>query len=135
MTPAELAAHVAELRPTVEKLQSTPTGGPGYFEFMTAVAWRHFAASGCDIAVIETGMGGRLDATNLVVPEVSVITSIGFDHAEFLGNTLEQIATEKAGIIKPGRPVVIGLLPPAAESVIRSVAATDRKSTRLNSSH
>jgi dihydrofolate synthase/folylpolyglutamate synthase len=126
MTSAQLAEHVAALRPIVDRLDATPIGGPGYFEFMTGVAWRHFAAEHCDIAVIETGMGGRLDATNLVVPEVSVITSIGIDHAEFLGNTVEKIATEKAGIMKPGRPVVIGLLPPAAEAVIRATAAARR---------
>jgi dihydrofolate synthase/folylpolyglutamate synthase len=73
--------------------------------------------------VIEVGLGGRLDATNIVEPEVCVITSIGMDHCEMLGDTLESIATEKAGIIKPGRPVVIGRMPPAAEATIRAVAA------------
>ena len=76
-----------------------------------------------DIAVVETGMGGRLDATNVVRPEVSVITSIGLDHCAELGGTVELIAREKAGIIKPGRPVVIGRMPAAAEAVIREVAA------------
>ena len=68
-------------------------------------------------------MGGRLDATNIVNPEVAVITSIGLDHCEFLGDTLAKIAAEKAGIIKPGRPVVIGRLPAEAEAVIRDIAA------------
>jgi dihydrofolate synthase/folylpolyglutamate synthase len=71
---------------------------------------------------METGLGGRLDATNIVTPEVSVITSIAKDHCEYLGNELSQIAREKAGIIKPGRPVVIGRLPAEAELVIRAVA-------------
>lgn len=123
LTSAELAKHVAALRPVAEQLEQTSEGGPSYFEFMTALAWAHFSAARCDIAIIETGMGGRLDATNVVVPEVSVITSIGMDHAEFLGNSIPQIATEKAGIIKSGRPVVIGLIPPAAEAVIRATAA------------
>lgn len=123
LTPAELAAHLDALRPVAERLDATPAGGPGYFEFMTAVAWTHFAARRCDLAIIEAGMGGRLDATNLVEPEVSVITSIGIDHAEFLGDTFAKIAAEKAGIIKPGRPVVIGLLPPEAEAVVRATAA------------
>lgn len=123
MTSEELSAHVAALRPVADRLAATPEGGPGYFEFMTAVAWTHFAARRCDVAVIECGMGGRLDATNLVEPDVSVITSIGIDHAEYLGNSFAQIAAEKAGIIKPGRPVVIGLLPPEAEAVVRETAA------------
>jgi dihydrofolate synthase/folylpolyglutamate synthase len=89
---------------------------------MTALAFRQFAARGCDIAIIEVGLGGRLDATNVVAPEVSVITSIGLDHCEILGNTFEQIAAEKAGIIKPRVPVVIGRLPNEAEQVIRKVA-------------
>ncbi|MEO6874988.1 MAG: cyanophycin synthetase, partial [Opitutaceae bacterium] len=81
-----------------------------------------FARKQCDIGVIETGLGGRLDATNIVMPEVSAITSIGVDHAEFLGHEISQIAREKAGIIKTGRPVVIGRMPAEAEQVIRAVA-------------
>jgi dihydrofolate synthase/folylpolyglutamate synthase len=78
-----------------------------------------------DIAIVEVGMGGRLDATNVVQPEVSIITSIGLDHCAELGDTVEKIAAEKAGIIKPGRPVVIGRMPAAAEEVIRTVAETN----------
>jgi dihydrofolate synthase/folylpolyglutamate synthase len=74
--------------------------------------------------VIEVGLGGRLDATNIVEPEVCVVTSIGLDHCDMLGDTLEAIATEKAGIIKPGRPVVIGRMPPEAEATLRDVAAS-----------
>ncbi len=120
----QLARGVNELRPVAGALAAREGDAihPSYFEFMTALAFRHFAREGCDIAIIEAGMGGRVDATNVVVPEVSVITSVGLDHCEFLGSTLEAIATEKAGIIKPGRPVVIGLLPADAERVIRSVA-------------
>jgi len=78
-----------------------------------------------DAAIVEVGMGGRLDATNVVQPEVSVITSIGLDHCAELGDTVEQIAREKAGIIKPDRPVVIGRLPAGAERVVREVAAAN----------
>lgn len=99
---------------------------PSFFELMTAMAFLRFARERCDSAVIETGLGGRLDATNIVVPEVSVITSIGTDHTEFLGNSLAEIAREKAGIIKDGVPVVIGLLPEEAETEIRTVARTRR---------
>lgn len=77
-----------------------------FFEVWTALAFVHFAESGLDISVIETGMGGRLDATNVITPEVSVLTSISIDHHGILGNNFEQIAIEKAGIIKPGVPVI-----------------------------
>jgi dihydrofolate synthase/folylpolyglutamate synthase len=81
---------------------------PSFFEITVALAFAFFADEQVDIAVIETGMGGRLDSTNIVEPDVSVITNIGMDHMAFLGDTLEKIAGEKAGIIKPGIPVVIG---------------------------
>lgn len=88
---------------------STPDGWrPSFFEFTTAMAFEYFAESKIDVAVIETGLGGRLDATNVVSPILSVITNISFDHVNLLGDTLEKIAVEKAGIIKPGVPVVIG---------------------------
>lgn len=95
---------------------------PSFFEFMTAIAFRRFAREHCDAAVLETGLGGRLDATNIVAPVVCAITSIGFDHMDFLGKTLAEIAREKAGIIKRETPVVIGFLPAEAEREIRAVA-------------
>lgn len=121
MSEAEIAEAVAALRPVVAALPAEER--PSYFEFMTGLTFRHFAARKCDIAVIEVGVGGRLDATNVVRPEVSVITSIGLDHCEMLGETLEKIAAEKAGIIKRGRPVVLGRLPAVAEAVIRNLAS------------
>lgn len=90
-----------------------------FFEFTTALAFLYFRQQGVEVAVLETGMGGRLDATNVVVPAVSVITSIGWDHMAYLGDTLAKIAAEKAGIIKPGRPVVVGALPEEAMAVTR----------------
>jgi dihydrofolate synthase / folylpolyglutamate synthase len=81
---------------------------PSFFEWTVALAFHWFREEAVDIAVIETGLGGRLDSTNVVTPEVSVITNIGWDHADLLGDTLEAIAGEKAGIIKPGVPVIIG---------------------------
>ena len=81
---------------------------PSFFELTVAMAFDYFAQQNVDIAIIEVGLGGRLDSTNIITPEVSVITNIGFDHTNLLGNTLEKIATEKAGIIKKGIPVVIG---------------------------
>lgn len=81
---------------------------PSFFELTTAMAFNYFAEQGVDIAVIEVGLGGRLDCTNIITPVLSVITNISFDHTQFLGNTLAKIAGEKAGIIKKGVPVVIG---------------------------
>jgi len=81
---------------------------PSFFEVTVAMAFQYFASEAVDIAIIETGLGGRLDSTNVIDPLVSLITMIGYDHADLLGNTLQAIAGEKAGIIKPGRPVVIG---------------------------
>ena len=79
---------------------------PSFFEMMTAIAFEYFAREKVDIAVLEVGMGGRLDATNVVEPRVSVITDISLDHQKFLGETLHEIAREKAGIIRPGGAVV-----------------------------
>ncbi len=81
---------------------------PSFFELTTALAFLYFAEEKVDFAVIEVGLGGRLDCTNLISPELCVITNISLDHTQFLGDTLEKIATEKAGIIKPGVPVVVG---------------------------
>lgn len=81
---------------------------PSFFELTTAMAFKYFADEGVDIAVVEVGLGGRLDCTNIISPLVSVITNISFDHVQLLGNTLENIAGEKAGIIKRGIPVVVG---------------------------
>ncbi|MCL1920599.1 MAG: bifunctional folylpolyglutamate synthase/dihydrofolate synthase [Kiritimatiellaeota bacterium] len=94
-----------------------------YFEYLTALAFVVFRNEGIKLAVIETGLGGRLDATNVVFPLVSVITRIGLDHCEWLGGTIAQIAREKAGIIKPGQPAVCGAMPEEARAVIRETAA------------
>lgn len=91
-----------------ERILAASPEQPSYFELLTLCAFLHFAEENVDIAVLEVGMGGRLDATNIVTPLVSVITSIDFDHKQYLGETLEKIAFEKAGIIKPTIPVVIG---------------------------
>ncbi len=124
LTEAEIIAYTRELKPVAEAVaRDAPEDHPSFFEFMTAMALFQFARKRCDVAIIETGLGGRLDATNIVVPEVAIITSIALDHCEMLGDTLELIAAEKAGIIKPGRPVVLGRLPASAEAVIRRIAA------------
>jgi len=121
----EIVAYVRELRPVSDAIASAggPDDRPSFFEFMTAMAFLQFARRRCDCCVIEVGLGGRLDATNIVEPEVCVITSIGLDHCEFLGDSLAAIAAEKGGIIKAGRPVVIGRVPPEAEAALRALAA------------
>ena len=95
---------------------------PSFFEITTAMAFKYFNDMQVDIAVIETGLGGRLDCTNIINPILSVITNISHDHTQFLGNTLEQIATEKAGIIKHGVPVVIGNATPETRAVFEKKA-------------
>ena len=123
LTEEQIVDYLRELRPVAERIGARDADDhPSFFEFMTAMAFLHFAREKCDIAVHEVGLGGRLDATNVVTPEVCAITSIALDHAEILGSQLQQIATEKAGIIKPGRPVVLGRMPRAAETTIRAIA-------------
>ena len=97
-TQRDLVELVNQLRPAVRKLEQQTAVIPTYFELTTALAWLHFAKARTDIAVIEVGMGGRLDSTNICHPLISVITSISLDHTQQLGNTLAAIATEKAGI-------------------------------------
>lgn len=92
---------VAQVQPSIEQLD------PSFFELTVAMAFQYFALEQVDIAIIEVGLGGRLDSTNVIVPELSVITNISYDHMAMLGNTLPEIAGEKAGIIKPGVPVVV----------------------------
>ena len=118
----EFAGIVEGLRPEVEAVNRL--GGLGElttFEILTALAFVYFKERGVDFQVLETGLGGRLDATNVVKPEVCIITSISFDHTEVLGHTLAQIAVEKAGIIKPGGSVVSARQSPEASAVIEKV--------------
>jgi dihydrofolate synthase / folylpolyglutamate synthase len=98
-------------------------GPPTVFEVMTLLAFLHFAGSAVDMAVVEVGLGGRFDATNVLDPELSVITMIGLDHTDRLGETVEEIAFEKAGIIKPGRRVVTGAGYPAGDGALRVIEA------------
>ena len=115
----EVADGLSALRELIRDWDPHPT----FFEITTALALDHFKKSRCELIVLETGLGGRLDATNALTPVVSVITPIGYDHEKWLGNTLEAIAGEKAGIIKPRVPVVSARQDPVAEKVIRARAA------------
>ena len=95
---------------------------PSFFELTTAMAFRYFAEEKVDVAVVEVGLGGRLDCTNIIRPDLCIITNISLDHVQFLGDTLEKIAGEKAGIIKSGIPVVIGETTPETRSVFQKKA-------------
>lgn len=119
MPEAEIAAGLSAMRDLVSNWQPHPT----FFELTLALALDWFDRAGAEIVVLETGMGGRLDSTNAVKPVVSVITPIAMDHQQWLGDTLTKIAGEKAGIIKPGVPVVSAPQHPDAEAVLRAAAA------------
>jgi dihydrofolate synthase/folylpolyglutamate synthase len=114
---------VAEGLTTIRKVIHDWDPHPTFFEITTALGLIHFKECGCDVIALETGLGGRLDATNAVQPVVSVITAISYDHQSWLGSSLEEIAGEKAGIIKPHVPVVSATQESAAEKVIRARAA------------
>jgi len=124
LSPEEITEYVRELRPIAEAVsKGNPADHPSFFEFVTAMAFLQFSRRQCDVGLLEVGLGGRLDATNILTPMVSVIASIGLDHCEMLGYTHGAIAKEKAGIIKRGVPVVVGLMSAEAEAVVRAVAA------------
>jgi len=117
MIPEEdVVAFVNEYHEAWQSIQ------PSFFEITVAMCFWYFKRAGIDIAVIETGLGGRLDSTNVIVPEVSVITNIGYDHMNLLGDTIEKIALEKAGIIKSKTPVVIGAMRQEAREVMIQTA-------------
>jgi len=113
----EVVALVEEVRPVLER-----TPDVTYFEAVTAIGFLHFARSAVDVAVVEVGLGGRLDATNVLIPEVSIITSLSLEHTYILGHTLAEIAYEKAGIIKPGVPVVTAPQRAEAMQVLEEVS-------------
>jgi dihydrofolate synthase/folylpolyglutamate synthase len=123
--PSQLDAALARVRACVERLRTSGrlTAEPTFFEVTTAVAFDIFRNIGVDAAVVEVGLGGRLDATNVVAPVITAITSIDMDHEAQLGTSIAAIAAEKAGIIKHGVPVVIGELPEEARAVILRTAA------------
>jgi dihydrofolate synthase/folylpolyglutamate synthase len=119
-----MAAAIADVRDAVEALRADGTLDvqPTFFEVTTAVAFELFRRAGVRVAVLEVGLGGRLDATNIVEPIATAITSIAFDHQRYLGDTLRAIAIEKAGIVKPRVPVVVGPMPPDAAAAIEQIA-------------
>jgi dihydrofolate synthase / folylpolyglutamate synthase len=134
ISAADFEANLTSVLETIDeltaaaKLENTPT----YFETLTATAFLSFQAAKVDVAIVEVGLGGRFDATNVLDQKLSIITSIDYDHEEFLGKSLAQIASEKAGIMKRNSPAVTGILPPQAIQVILETA--EQKETRIFSS-
>ena len=116
---ASVSDFVAMIIPELDRIR------PSFFELTVAMAFWYFRARQVDIAVIETGLGGRLDSTNVIIPEVALITRIGMDHMDILGDTITAIAREKAGIIKPGIPTVLGSHQPEIRSVFEQKAAAE----------
>jgi dihydrofolate synthase/folylpolyglutamate synthase len=127
MPPARMLGYIDSLRAIYERAGLALT----FFEFTVAMMFLYFAEERVDLAVIETGLGGRLDSTNVVTPILSVITPIGFDHMEYLGYTIPAIAAEKGGIIKPEVPVVIGARDPEARATLNSIATQRRSAVRM----
>ena len=119
---ADLAACIDAVEEAAARVAADGAGEATFFEIGTAVAFEHFRRAGVQAAVVETGLGGRWDATNVIVPLVSAICEVDLDHCEYLGRTVADVAAEKAGIIKPGRPVVCGATHPGAAAVIRAAA-------------
>jgi len=120
LAEADVVRLVQELQPLLKEF---PVGHhPTFFEAVTVMALRYFAEQKCDLVIWETGLGGRLDSTNIVTPLASVITNIQFDHQRWLGETLDRIAAEKAGILKPGVPIITGTEEPQALAVIQETA-------------
>lgn len=114
----DVIEYVEKFKPIIEELR------PSFFELTTAMAFDYFAKEEVDIAVIEVGMGGRLDCTNVIQPEVSIITQIGLDHQQFLGDTLEEITKEKAGIIKENTAIVCSVIENELKFIIKEIAKT-----------
>ena len=123
ISEAFVTDFVRRIQPVSEKMD------PSFFEITVVMAFDYFVQEKCDIAIIEVGLGGRLDSTNVITPDLSVITNIGYDHMQFLGDTLPAIAFEKAGIIKKGIPVVVGQHDPETAPIFRQRAAEEE--TRL----
>jgi dihydrofolate synthase/folylpolyglutamate synthase len=123
ISEADLADFTEKLMARAETLSETEFGGATEFEFKTALGFKYWKEKKCEWVALEVGLGGRLDATNVVTPKASVIASIGLDHTSILGSTIVEIAGEKAGIVKPGAPVIVGQMHHEARTVIERVAA------------
>lgn len=119
----DLCGLINQVALVAQEMANEPVGAPSFFELTTAIAILHFHQSDCDAMVIEVGLGGRLDSTNVLSTSVCAITTIGLDHQNILGDTLAEIATEKAGIIKPGVPIICGVIDSVPANVIAEMAS------------
>src|SRR5215469_8880781 len=124
ISQTDVVRLVGQLKPLLKEFPEDHH--PTFFEAVTIMALRYFAENKCDLVIWETGLGGRLDATNIVTPLASVITNIGIEHSEWLGDTVEKIAAEKAGVIKPGQPLITAATPGHGLEVIGSAAHEKR---------
>ncbi|MDZ4299634.1 MAG: folylpolyglutamate synthase/dihydrofolate synthase family protein, partial [Candidatus Sungbacteria bacterium] len=121
ITQEDFAVLVSWIRPFVEEVEKTGSfGTPTYFEVLVSLAFEHFRRSGVEIAVVEVGLGGERDATNVLAPPVAVLTNVDLDHTEILGNTVEEIARDKAGIIKQGMQVISAAKQPSVREIIEN---------------
>jgi dihydrofolate synthase/folylpolyglutamate synthase len=125
-SPSQLVGLVDAIRSVCDQMAGSGEERPTFFEMTTAMAWLHFRNQGVEAAVMEVGLGGRLDSTNVCHPDLTVITSISYDHRQQLGNTLARIASEKAGIIKDSIPLICGASEPDAAMMIEQIAAAHR---------
>ncbi|MFC0270179.1 bifunctional folylpolyglutamate synthase/dihydrofolate synthase [Metabacillus herbersteinensis] len=132
ITDEEMLKLVNDIKPLVDELEKTELGGPTEFEIITTMAFLYFGRINTpDLLLLETGLGGRLDSTNIVQPLLSIITNVGYDHMNILGNTLSEIASEKAGIIKRGVPVITGAENVEVLSVLKHVANDNKASVYI----
>ncbi|MEC2071627.1 bifunctional folylpolyglutamate synthase/dihydrofolate synthase [Alkalihalophilus marmarensis] len=132
----DLLECVSKVKPLVEELEKTELGSPTEFEVITTIGFLYFATvSKPDFVLVEVGLGGRLDSTNVIDPLLSIITSIGHDHMHILGDSLEDIAFEKAGIIKYGKPVISGVSQPEAKQVLKEKAAEEKAALKQLNDH
>ncbi len=123
MTKVRFVTLVKYIKPFIEQTAMMyPYGLPTYFEAMLALAFEHFRNENVDIAVIEVGLGGRLDGTNVITPKVAVLTNVGLDHTEILGNTVEKIASDKVGIFKENIDLVSGVTQPSVITIVENQA-------------
>src|SRR3989344_3764406 len=129
---SKFCALIRGIKPFVEQMEGSQVGKPSYFEILVALSFKYFADSKVDLAVVEVGLGGRFDATNVLQPEISVITNVGLDHTEILGNSVEKIAEEKAGIIKKNVPIVTGAGSKALKIIEKAAKAKKSPLIKIN---
>ena len=120
-----------EIMEQLERIGRAEVEKPTWFELTTAIAFQHFADKQVDFGVIEVGLGGRYDATNVIDPELSILTNVGLDHTDVLGDTIEKIAADKVGIFKPGKPIACGVVQPSVIEIVKKQSRERHADLRL----